>query len=169
MVTLGKNPLVCQSQVLGKHGKHLFQAGFFLSYQGQKSFFLLFLYIHKEETGSIPNLIHKVSAGFHTAMIETHIVSRGISGKKSHSQSIRPVCSDDFQRIDSVSQGLTHLSSLIISNKTVNQNLLKRCLSGLLNSGEYHSNYPEENDVISGNQHIRRIEILVIFRLLRPA
>ena len=51
----------------------------------------------------------------------------------------------------------------------MNQYLLKRCLSGLLNSGEYHSNYPEENDVIAGNQHIRRIEIFVIFRLLRPS
>ena len=169
MVTLGKNPLICQSQVLGNYGKHFFKTCFLLSYQREKSFFLLFLYIHKEETGSIPNLIHKVSAGFHTAMIETHIISGSISGKKRHSQGICPVSTDDFQRIDSVSQGLTHLSSLIVSHQTVDQYLLKRCLSGLLNSGEYHSDYPEENDVIAGNQHIRRIEILVILRLLRPA
>ena len=102
-------------------------------------------------------------------MIETHIISGSISGKKRHSQGICPVSTDDFQRIDSVSQGLTHLSSLIVSHQTVDQYLLKRCLSGLLNSGEYHSDYPEENDVIAGNQHIRRIEILVILRLLRPA
>ena len=39
----------------------------------------------------------------------------------------------------------------------------------MLISGEYHTDNPEKDNVISGYQHIRRIEIIQVFRLIRPA
>ena len=46
---------------------------------------------------------------------------------------------------------------------------MERTLPCLLITGKYHANYPEKDDVIPGYQHIRRIEIIQIFRLLRPS
>ena len=39
----------------------------------------------------------------------------------------------------------------------------------LLITGEYHADNPEEDDIITGYQHVRRIEIFQLFGLLRPA
>ncbi len=36
-------------------------------------------------------------------------------------------------------------------------------------SGKYHTDYPEENNVISGDKHVCRIKIIQIFRLFRPS
>ena len=46
---------------------------------------------------------------------------------------------------------------------------MERTLTGLLDTREYHTDYPEEDDIITGYQHIRRIEILQFLCLLRPA
>ena len=46
---------------------------------------------------------------------------------------------------------------------------IERAFSGLLIAGEYHTDNPEEDDIITGYQHIRRIEIFQFFGLLRPA
>ena len=51
----------------------------------------------------------------------------------------------------------------------MDQDRVKRALACLLDSGEYHTDDPEENDIISGNQNIRRIEIFHFIRILRPA
>ena len=46
---------------------------------------------------------------------------------------------------------------------------MERCLSGVFTSGEDHSCYPEENDVVTGNKDIGGIEILQILSVFRPA
>ena len=47
--------------------------------------------------------------------------------------------------------------------------MMERHFSGLLDRRKYHTDHPEENDVISGYQHIGRIEVIKIFGLIRPA
>ena len=51
----------------------------------------------------------------------------------------------------------------------MDQDGVERALAGLLISGEYHTDNPEEDDIVAGYQHIRRIEIFQLFGLLRPA
>ncbi len=46
---------------------------------------------------------------------------------------------------------------------------LERTLAHLLIAGEDHADDPEEDDVVSGDQNIRRIEVFQVFRLVRPA
>ena len=58
---------------------------------------------------------------------------------------------------------------MIITYESVNQYLMERNLTGLLDTGEYHTNHPEEDDIVAGYEHIRRIEVLVLRGLLRPA
>ena len=47
--------------------------------------------------------------------------------------------------------------------------MMERHLSGLLQCGEYHTDDPEENDIIAGNQYVGRIEILELRCLVRPS
>ena len=51
----------------------------------------------------------------------------------------------------------------------MDQDRIERALAGLLKSGEYHTDDPEEDDVVSGNENVCRIEILHLVGLLRPA
>ena len=47
--------------------------------------------------------------------------------------------------------------------------MVERCLTGLLQCGEYHTDNPEEDDIISGYQNICRIEVLKLRCLIRPS
>ena len=51
----------------------------------------------------------------------------------------------------------------------MDQYMVERAFSSLLITGEYHTDYPEENDVISGYQYVGRIEIIKLLGVLRPA
>ena len=168
-VQLGKNPLIRHLKILRNFLQEFGKSRIFKRRQGRKSLAFLFITVHEKETGSVPNLIHKVTTGFHPAMIETHIISGCITGKKRHPKRVCTIFCNDFQRIDTVSERLTHLSSLVITNQSVNEYLFKRYLSGLLNSGENHTNNPEEDNVIARNQDIGRIEITIILGIFRPA
>ena len=74
--------------------------------------YCLALQVHHNETGSIPDLICKVTAGFYTLPVETHIISRCITCHQCQTKGICAVFVDNLQRIDTVSKRLTHLTSL---------------------------------------------------------
>ena len=151
-VCLGKNPFVGWRQVVKAH---LAQVGF--------------LYIHKHEPGSVPYFVGKVTAGDDLLLGETHIVTRCISCHESQAQRVSAVLVDNLQRIDTVAQGLAHLASLLIPHKTVDEHVVKRTFAGVLISGEYHTDNPEEDNIITGHQHVGRVEIIEILGLFRPA
>ena len=68
-----------------------------------------------------------------------------------------------------ISQGLRHLSSLLIPYQAMEQHCMEGQLAGLLQRRKYHSDYPEENDIITRYQYICWEEIIHLLRLLRPA
>src|SRR5699024_4716494 len=108
--------------------------------------------------GSIPDFIGKITACLHFLPIETHIISRCVSCNQSQTQSICTVFIDYLKRIDTISEGFTHLSSLGISHQSVNQHMVERRFSRLLQGREYHTDYPEENNIISCHQHVSRVK-----------
>ena len=130
--------------------------------------FLAF-HIHQDETGCVPYLVCKVSVRFYTLHVETHVVAGRIAGDQRQAQCVRTVFVDDFQRIDTVSEGFAHLASLRVSYKSVEQYCFKRFFTHLFISGENHTDNPEENDIVTGYEHISRIEIFQLLRLFRPA
>ena len=93
-----------------------------------------FLHVHHDKTGCVPYLVGKVPAGLHTLPVETHVVAGCVTGHQRQTQRICAVFVDHFQRIDTVAQGFTHLSSLAVTNQTVDQYGVERDLSGLLQS-----------------------------------
>ena len=129
----------------------------------------LFGKVHHDKSGCIPDLICEVPVRDDSLIVETHVVSGRVSCDQRHSQRVCAIVPDDLQGIYAVSEGLGHLAAEGIPDKSVEKNTLKGSLSHLLIAGEDHSDDPEEDDVISGDQHIRRIEILEVFGHLRPS
>ena len=76
---------------------------------------------------------------------------------------------NNFQRIDTISKGFTHLTSLGVSYQTMDQYCVKWAFAGLFNTGEYHTDYPEEDNIVSGYQYISWVEVIQIFCLIWPA
>ena len=130
--------------------------------------FLAF-HIHQDETGCVPYLVCKVSVRFYTLHVETHVVAGRIAGDQRQAQCVRTVFVDDFQRIDTVSEGFAHLASLRVSYKPVEQYSFEGFFAHLLISGENHTDNPEENDIVTGYKHVSRIEIFQLLCLFRPA
>ena len=120
--------IFCQSVYLGQNP--LISAG--KGFQISLSRNLCFFQIHHNKSGCIPYLICKVSAGFHTFHVETHIISGSISGHQGKTQSICSILVNDFQRVDTISKGFTHFPSLGISHQTMNQYVMEWCFSDLL-------------------------------------
>ena len=125
--------------------------------------------IHLDESGGIPDLICEVSRILYLGPVESHIIARSIACHEGKPQGICAVLVDDIERIDTIAKGLAHLAALVITHKSVDQHMMERNLTCLLDSREYHSDDPEEDDIISCHEDICRIEILEVLCLLRPA
>ena len=151
-VDLGEDPAVSHLQVRKLHIRYR-----------------RFLNVHHDETGCIPYLVRKVTACFHTLPIEAHIVARCVTGHQCHTKCIGAVLVDNLERIDTISKGFTHLASLGVAYQTVDQDGVERLFARLLQTREYHTDNPEENDIVSGYQHVGRIEIFIFRCILRPA
>ena len=126
-------------------------------------------HVHHDETGCVPDLVCKVSARLYSFIVETHVITRCITGDQGKTQGICTILIDNLQRIDPIAKTLTHLTSLRISDKSMEQNCLKRSFSHLLIAGEDHPDNPEEDNIIAGYQYICRVKIFQILCLLRPA
>ena len=94
VVAFGHDPAVCWT-----HFKVCRLSQFFISQ------------VHHNETGRIPYFVGKVPAGFHTFVVETHIISRRISGYQGHTQGVCPVLVNNLQGINSIPQRLAHLAA----------------------------------------------------------
>ena len=127
------------------------------------------VHIHQHKAGSIPNLVGKVPGCLHLAFDIAGIVSGADPQQQGEAQCIRTILVNHFQRIHAVPQRLGHLPSLLITHKAVNQHRLERHIPHLLHAGEDHPGNPEENNVIARHQHAGGIEVLQVFRFLRPA
>ena len=149
-VVLRQNPLVLHSQLFRKLNL----------VNGQ---------IHLDKAGCIPDLIAEVAACLDTCLRIAHIISGRVAGCKREAQCIRTVLLNDLQRVNAVAQRFGHLASLLIADQTVNINRLERNFLHVLHAGEDHAGNPEEDDVISGDQRVRRIEVLQLLGLVRPS
>ena len=94
-IYLGKDPLICLLE-------------FLISRLCDR----IITQMHHNETGCIPYLIGKVTAGFYTFVVETHIVTRRITCNKGETKCVCTVFINNLQRVNTIAEGLTHLTSL---------------------------------------------------------
>ena len=140
-VYLGQNPFI-------RRGQH------------QELGFFAVLHIHHHEAGRIPHLVAEVSAIIQSFPVETHIVTGCVACNQHQTQGVSAVICDNLQRVNPIAQRFGEFSPLIVTNQAVNQNIVKRSFANLLDAGEYHSDNPEENDIIACYQNACGIEML---------
>ena len=86
-IQLGQDPLIHRLQCIRSRGGNL-----------------LAVHVHHDKSGGIPHLVGEITGVLYSLIIESHIISRCISGDQCQSQCIRTVLIDDLQRIDAVAQ-----------------------------------------------------------------
>ncbi len=91
------------------------------------------------------------------------------AARQREAQRIRAVIVDDTERIDDVALGLRHLRALLVTDETVDVDVLERHLLHEVQPDHHHAGDPEEDDVEAGDQRRGRIEALQFVRLVRPA
>ena len=90
-----QNPLICRHQ-----------------FRGFRLRYILSFHIHKDETRRIPYLIGKITACLYSFIIETHVITRRITCDQCHTKCICTILIDNIQRVDTIAQRFTHLTSL---------------------------------------------------------
>ena len=125
--------------------------------------------IHMDKPGGVPDLIGEVPAGFQLLLGKAHIVSGAVSSHQGKPEGIRAVLLDDLDGIDAVAQGFAHLPALGIPHQPVEEHRFKGDIPHVLQAGENHAGYPEENNIIACHQGVGRIEIGKLRGLFRPA
>ena len=127
------------------------------------------IHVHENETGCVPYLVGKIPARLYLLVGIAHIVARCVAGNQRETQCVSAVLVNDLQRVNTVAERFAHLASLLVADKSVNQNRVERYIAHVLQSGKYHADNPEENDVIAGYQNICRVEIIKLRRMIRPS
>ena len=125
--------------------------------------------VHHHEAGGVPELIAEIAHCLALFDIEAHIVAGRVAGDEVIAQCVRAVLLYHLQRVDAVAEGLGHLASLTVADKTVNKHRFERLLVHLLHAGEYHSRNPEEDDVVAGYHNGGRVPVVKLLGLFRPA
>ncbi len=152
-IYLRKDPFICQCQA---------HPGF--------SDGLCFFQVHHDETGRVPYFVGEVPAGLHALHVETHVVAGRVSGDQRQTERVRAVFVDDFERIDTVSEGFTHLASLGITNESVDQYVVEAEPVLVCSSAENTIRITQKkDDVITGYEYVSGIEVFKLLCLLRPA
>ena len=72
---------------------------------------LVFVKVHQDETCGVPYLVGKVAACLNLLFGITHIVSGAVARRERQAKGICTVFVDNDQRINTVTQGLRHLSA----------------------------------------------------------
>src|SRR5690606_20181811 len=104
----------------------------------------------------IPNLVDEIPSRLHFFPMEAQILTWGRASQQEEAQRIGPVFLDDIHRVDAVSERFAHFAAFCITNQPMDEDIFKRSLPGEFERLEYHAGNPEENDVVAGDEHIRR-------------
>ena len=125
------------------------------------------LCVHQNEPGSIPQFVQEIPAGLHFVFAEADIRSGSYAGSQTEAQCVGSVFVYKHYGVDAVTQGFGHLSALGVTNDTVDQHFGEGYFAHMFQSAENHSGDPEEDDVVSGDQQVRGIEVFQVFRFVR--
>ena len=139
--------------------------------------------VHERELGGVKELGSKV-AGSRGGVGAKRQVHAGVGAAgKGKAQRIRTVIAHPIHRVNAVAQGLGHLAALLIADQAVQVQILERNLRAAIGAltqklrgvaagkgaEHHHASYPEEQDVVGGDQHVGGIELLQIRGLFWPA
>lgn len=112
------------------------------------------------ETTSIPEFVDKEFIVLDIFFVKLEVCSRSVSDRESEPESICSILLDHINRVYSISSTFTHLFTVLVSDKSMEIYLLKRCLSSKLISKQEHTDNPKEEDIVTCFEHRCRVEFL---------
>mmetsp|Transcript_2984 Transcript_2984/g.6943 ORF Transcript_2984/g.6943 Transcript_2984/m.6943 type:complete len:303 (-) Transcript_2984:26-934(-) len=128
------------------------------------------LVLDDDKPANVPDLVGKCLGILQGALANRHIHARDTAGQQGIPERVGAEVRDGIQRVDDVAFGLAHLLSFIVSDKSVEVDLLEWCLVRECEAHHYHPSHPEEQDVVSSLHHGGRVEFCVVpCRFIWPA
>ena len=138
-----ENPTICNVSCLtSSHFRYIFTRHI----QGQT------FIVHKDVTRDVPNLVNEVPRSIHFLVRETHVLTWCRTVWKEPTKGISTIFFDNIHWVNTVTEGLRHLTSLLVTDKTVDKDILKWLATCEFQGLEDHTRHPEEDDVITSDQ-----------------
>ena len=125
--------------------------------------------IGHHKTRGVPNLVRKVAVRFDAAQTDVEIVAGRAQRQQGEAERIGAELVNDLHRIERVAQRLAELAAMLVAHQAVQIHSMERRLPGHLQAEHDHTRHPEEQDVVTGLHHARRIERLEVGRFIWPA
>ncbi len=122
-----------------------------------------------EEPEGVPQLVGEVAAHLETAGVEADVLPLGVEHDEAVTHRIGAVLVDHLQRVDAVAEGFRHPAAVLVPDHPGDVNRAEGDLPGEAQVGDDHPGDPEEDDVVAGDENVRRVVILELRGLLRPA
>ena len=126
-------------------------------------------FLHLHEARGVPDLRAEIAADFELLLIDLRIAVERSDKRDRESESVGGVRVDKLQRIERIALRLRHLRTVGGADDTVDHDILKRRLAHKVDTRHHHARDPEEDDILGGYEIARRIELVEIGSLLRPA
>ncbi len=117
----------------------------------------------------IPDLIREVAAHFELRRIELDVLSLRAQDRQGKTDGVGAVLADHVERIDAVAEALRHPPAEFILDHPRNEDVAVRLLAHAIVAGHNHPRNPEKEDVIARDENLPRVEVLQVFRFLRPS
>ena len=89
-------------------------------------FYLYAFRVHKHETRSVPQLVHKVSRALRLFVDITRVAAGRNALRKRESEAVCAVLPYNVERIDAVTERLTHFSAVLVADYAVYQHFGER-------------------------------------------
>ena len=142
-VEVMENPTVCHVTCLtSSHFSYIFTRHI----QGQP------FIVHKDVTRDVPNLVNEVPRSIHFLVGEAHVLTWCRTVWKEPTKGISTVFFDNIHWVNTVTKGLRHLTSLLVTDKTVDKDILKWLATCEFQWLKDHTRHPEEDDVITSDK-----------------
>jgi len=115
----------------------------------------IFPQVAQHKSGSLPDLVAKVTVGLDAALGELHVIPWRRTGQQRKAQRIETVLLDDKERIIAprVLHGLANLFTLLVAHQAVQIYRVEGHLPRKVHAHHDHPSDPEEYDVIGGLEH----------------
>ena len=125
--------------------------------------------IHFGKARRIPDFGREIAIAFNALRRKLDVAALGRHRGERKAQGIRAILVNKIERIDHIALGFGHLRALLVADKGVDIDRMKRFTFHKVIAHHHHAGDPEEDDVEACNEHVSRIIPSKLGCCIRPA
>ena len=122
----------------------------------------------QHEARGVPQLVGEVAGPLEARWPKALIGAWGRAVDEREAQGIGADLVHDYQRVDDVALGLGHLLAVRVADQAAEIDHAEGLLPGQPLAQHHHARDPEEDDVVAGLHHLRRVVRPQVVRAVRP-